>query len=111
MQTTPPLDWPKEDIVAALKKAGFSQEGLSKKHALTKSAVSVALCKPWPAVEQIIAEAIGKMAHEIWPSRYAPAMPIKRGARVKSKRQHRGATLLNNRSGRAKTTKVGGRRA
>jgi Ner family transcriptional regulator len=92
-------DMAKADIAAALKKAGLSQEGLSAKHGLTKSAVSVALCKRWPSVEKIIAEAIGIPAHRIWPSRYASAVPIKRGAAAVSKRRNRGATLLNNRPG------------
>jgi len=76
----------KADITAAIKRAGYTLEGLSQKHRLSKGAVSTALCKPWPKVEQIIAETIGIPAHLIWPPRYpGPAMPIKRGkAKVSS---------------------------
>lgn len=109
---TPSPDMPKADIVAAIKKAGFTQERLSEKHGLAKSAVSVALCKPWPAVERFIARAIRKKAHEIWPSRYdRTGVPIKRGDGVKSKRPKSGETFLNNRSGRAARNKFDGRHA
>lgn len=68
------------DIVAAIERAGYTQESLSTLNGFSKSAVSVALAKPWPAVEKIIADTIGVAAHLIWPPRYDRAgVPIKRG--------------------------------
>lgn len=86
----------KADIVAALKRKGFTQRGLSLKHKLSPSAVSVCLVKRWPKVELIIARTIGVPAHEIWPPRYdRAALPIKRGGKKESRRNDcgRSATI------------------
>ena len=86
---------PRADIVAAIKKRGYSLEGLSRKHGLSKTAVSVCLCKPWPHVEQLVAATIGVEVHKIWPSRYdRTGLPIKRGRKAKSSGPNRGATQL-----------------
>jgi Ner family transcriptional regulator len=102
-----PLGWHNADIVAALKRKGFTQRGLSAKHRLSPSAVSVCLQKKWPKVEQIIADELGVPASDIWPPRYPSAMPIKRGNKVKSSGRNKGETLLNNRSGSAACRKYG----
>jgi Ner family transcriptional regulator len=70
-------DWHPADVLAALKKRGFSLSGLSVTHGYHSTAAGKALKRPWPALEALIAEAIGVPPERIWPSRYptAPAGP------------------------------------
>lgn len=63
-------DWHPADILAALKKRGQSLSGLSKRNGYHATAAGKALKKPWPALEILIAEAIGAHPRDIWPSRY-----------------------------------------
>ncbi|PMR74113.1 helix-turn-helix domain-containing protein [Billgrantia endophytica] len=67
-------DWHRADIVAAVRKAGWTLRKLAThygyKHATT---LSVALDRRWPKGERIIAEAIGVDPATIWPSRYVSA--------------------------------------
>lgn len=67
-------DWHRADIVAALHKRGLSLSQLSVAAGLSASTLRNALRAPYPRAEQIIAEAIGVPAHEIWPSRYPNKM-------------------------------------
>lgn len=64
-------DWHRADIVAALRKKGWSLRRLSLENGY-KSAGSLknALDRPWPKGERLIAEAIGVTPETIWPSRY-----------------------------------------
>jgi Ner family transcriptional regulator len=63
-------DWHPADIQAALKKRGLSLAGLSGTHGYHATAAGKALRHPWPALEMIIAQAIGLEPKQIWPSRY-----------------------------------------
>lgn len=86
MQRRIPPGMKRATIVAAIKNAGHTLEELSKINGFSRTAVSVALCKPWPKVEQIIAATIGVPAHVIWPPRYdRHGMPIKRGSKKESR--------------------------
>ncbi len=69
---TPPhcSDWHPADVLAALKKQGHTLAGLSIAHGYHPTAAGKALKAPWPALEVIIAKAIGLRPQEIWPSRY-----------------------------------------
>lgn len=70
---TPPAgaDWHPADVVAAVRKAGWSMRRLSASYGYASNALSNALRTPWPLGEQRIAEAIGVTPEVIWPSRYA----------------------------------------
>lgn len=69
-------DWHPADIVAALRKAGVSMRGLSRKHGYAhETAISTALHRRWPKAERIIADAIGTRPEVIWPSRYQSSKP------------------------------------
>lgn len=63
-------DWHPADILAAVRKAGWSLRRLSLEHDYHERSVQVALRKPWPRAERIIASAIGLRPQAIWPSRY-----------------------------------------
>ncbi len=63
-------DWHPADVLAALKKRGHSLSGLSVANGYHPTAAGKALKQPWPAMEQLLAEAIGTAPQEIWPSRY-----------------------------------------
>jgi Ner family transcriptional regulator len=70
-------DWHPADVLAALKKRGQSLAGLSVAHGYHPTAAGKALKRPWPALEAIIAEALGLAPPQIWPSRYnASGQPI-----------------------------------
>ena len=62
----------KEQIKAALRMSGSTLTALSKSWGFDRSAISVALTRPWPEVETRIAETIGLPVQEIWPARYFP---------------------------------------
>ena len=63
-------DWHPADILAALKKRGHSLAGLSVANGYHPTAAGKALRQPWPAIERLLAEAIGVAPRDIWPSRY-----------------------------------------
>lgn len=60
----------KEEIKAAIRMKGVSVTGLALKHGYCRSAVSMTLQQPWPAVEKLIADLLEMPPHEIWPDRY-----------------------------------------
>jgi len=63
-------DWQRADILAALQQRGFTLKSLSIAYGYHPTAPSIALKRPWPAVERIIADALGTTAPVVWPSRY-----------------------------------------
>jgi Ner family transcriptional regulator len=64
-------DWHPADVVAALRKAGWSLQQLAAVHGYkSRTAIAHALHKPYPKAERIIAEALGVEPLAIWPSRY-----------------------------------------
>ncbi|TCL06299.1 MULTISPECIES: helix-turn-helix domain-containing protein [Sodalis] len=63
-------DWHPADIIAALKKRGMSLAAVSRKAGLASSTLANTLTKHWPKGEKLIAEELGMMPAEIWPSRY-----------------------------------------
>ena len=81
------LDWHPADVLAALKKRGLSLAGLSATHGYHATAAGKALKQSWPALEAVIAEAIGVPAAQIWPSRYSdrPDARLDRRATIKQK--------------------------
>lgn len=64
------VDWHRADIVAEVRKAGWSIRKLSIAAGMSPSALNNALDRPWPKAERIIAAAIGVKPETIWPSRY-----------------------------------------
>lgn len=67
----PNLDWHRADIVAGLRKAGWTLRRLSTHHGYKNpTTLKSALDRPWPKGEHLIAEAIGVDPAEIWPTRY-----------------------------------------
>lgn len=62
--------WHVADIKAALEKKGYSLARLSRKNDYCRTAAAIAIYRPWPKMERLIADAIGVEPREIWPSRY-----------------------------------------
>lgn len=77
-------DWHPADIIAALRKAGWSLRRLSVHHGYYEQALAKAIARPWPKGERLIAAAIGVPPDQIWPSRFA-----KRALRDLAPRQRR----------------------
>jgi Ner family transcriptional regulator len=72
-------DWHPADVLAALKKRGHSLAGLSIANGYHPTAAGKALRHSWPAMERMLAEAIGIAPQAIWPSRYdAEGNPVRR---------------------------------
>ena len=67
-----PSDMDREDIKAAIRKSGITLNELSRRGGYSITAVRVALMRPWPAVEALIAKHLGSQPQLIWPSRYDP---------------------------------------
>lgn len=64
-------DWHPADVVAEVRKAGWSLQQLGIENGYThRSSLALALRKPYPKAEKIIADALGKSPQDIWPSRY-----------------------------------------
>ncbi len=63
-------DWHPADVLAALKKRGYSLAGLSVANGYHPTAAGKALKQSWPAMERLVAAAIGVPPQAIWPSRY-----------------------------------------
>lgn len=64
-------DWHPADIVAALKKKGYTLSKLAFEHNLKDSSgLSVAMVRSFPKGEQRIAAALGIDPQLIWPTRY-----------------------------------------
>lgn len=72
-------DWHPADVLAALKKRGHSLAGLSVANGYHPTAAGKALKQAWPAMERLVAAAIGVPPQEIWPTRYdADGAPLPR---------------------------------
>ncbi|MEF3074079.1 helix-turn-helix transcriptional regulator [Methylobacter sp. Wu1] len=77
-------DWHPADIVAALRKKGWSLRRLSIHHQLSPYTLGNAIASPYPKGERIIAAEIGVAPQEIWPSRYDDQGMPNRGRRPRS---------------------------
>lgn len=65
------MDWHRADIVAALRKAGWSLRRLATHHGYASpTTMTHALDRHWPKGERLIADAIGIEPATIWPTRY-----------------------------------------
>lgn len=70
-KTSRKKDWHRADIVAELRKAGWSLRRLALHHGYkSPNTLTTAMARPWPKGERLIAEAIGVDPAKIWPSRY-----------------------------------------
>ena len=65
------LDWHRADIIAALKKQGWSIRALAAQANVHPTTLYSALVKPYPKIERVIADALGMRPEQIWPQRYA----------------------------------------
>jgi len=63
-------DWHAEDVKAAIRKSGTTLKALAIANGYHRTAFSIVLAKPYPAIERIIANRIGLRPEDIWPSRY-----------------------------------------
>lgn len=63
-------DWHRADIIAALKKHGYSLRQLSVNNGLRPTTLAKALSLPYPKCEKIIARVLNVKPQTIWPSRY-----------------------------------------
>lgn len=78
-------DWHRADVVAALKKSGWSLRELARQAGLGETTLYTALDRPYPRAECIIADALGMMPEDIWPQRYArrsfkPVLTLRKAA-------------------------------
>lgn len=75
----PRTDWHPEDIKAAVRKTGTTLSALARAGGLSDEAGRRCLQIPWPRVEALIAQRIGRKPQDIWPSRYEPDGQPKKG--------------------------------
>ena len=78
-----------EDIRAEIKKRDKSPTALAEENGYDRTAVARALSRPWPAVEQIIADFLGTTPSTLWPDRYGKdGLPLtKRSGWTKSSKR------------------------
>lgn len=92
-----PANWHPADIVSAMRKAGWSLRKLSRHHGYQQeTTLAVALRRPWPLGEELIAEAIGTTPAEIWPDRYAARAATRPSDRRIGRKSARRAGLQEN---------------
>lgn len=77
----------KEEIKAAIRKRGVSVAALSQERGCASNAVSVALKKPWPAVQDRPAYFLKLPPRCIWPERY-----LADGTTVTARQQRKDST-------------------
>jgi Ner family transcriptional regulator len=65
------IAWDAPEIIAALKRLGWSLRQLSQANGLQPGTLGQALRRPYPRAERIIANTIGVPARELWPERYS----------------------------------------
>ena len=70
-KNTATSDWHRADIIAALKKRGWSMRALAVETGFSYSTLKTALDKPYPKMERIIASAIGVPPEVSWAGRFA----------------------------------------
>lgn len=63
-------DWHRADIIAGVRKAGWTLASLSLHHGYSKPTLRITLDRKWPKGQQLIADVIGVDPRTIWPSRY-----------------------------------------
>lgn len=80
-------DWHRADIVAALRKAGWSLRKLSVHYGFSPGCLANALNIPYPNGERLIAAAIGVKPWDIWPSRYDGKGQPNRGRKMRGFKQ------------------------
>jgi len=85
-QQKPRMNWHTADIIAALRKRKTTLAALSREAGLSSSTLANALNRPWTKGEQLIADALGIPASEIWPNRYfdSQGKRIPREIRIKN---------------------------
>ncbi|WP_082025214.1 helix-turn-helix domain-containing protein [Ruegeria sp. ANG-R] len=66
-------NWHPADILAAVQKRGRDLASVARANGIAPRTASKALQEPCYSGEQVIAEFLGKAAHEIWPNRYDKA--------------------------------------
>ena len=76
------VDWHPAGVLAALKKRGHTLAGLSVTNGYHPTAAGKALKQSWPALERLLADAIGLPPQQIWPSRYDSAGNPRRRAKT-----------------------------
>jgi Ner family transcriptional regulator len=68
-------DWHPADVLAALRKRGMTLAGISIANGYHPTAAGKALKRSWPAMEKLIADALGLEPQMIWPTRYQHDRP------------------------------------
>lgn len=64
-------DWHRADILAALRKNGWSLRTLAKQGNVSYNTLKSVLDKPYPKMEKLVANAIGVPPQTIWAGRFA----------------------------------------
>lgn len=64
-------DWHRADILAELRKAGWSLRSLADEAGISHNTLKSALDKSYPKMERLIANAIGIAPEVIWAGRFA----------------------------------------
>lgn len=101
-------DWPPAYVIAELNVRGHNLSALGKANGYSRHSLRLALRKPWPKAEGIIAAAVGVHPAVIWPTRYGvDGMPNRQvgglfGVRADHIRKHTGVGA----SGEVKTRKA-----
>jgi len=88
-QKPAPQDWHPADIIAALWKRRMSLRRLSRLSGFAGDSLKMAVRRPWPKAEKIIADFLGVAPQAIWPSRYNADDTPKSGLHSRSAVAHR----------------------
>lgn len=74
--------WHPQDILAAVRKRGLTLTSLARDEGFARGTLHKALSQRYPNAHSIIASAIGRARHELWPQWYGPNdVPLLRSRR------------------------------
>ena len=88
-----------------LRRRGYTLTSLGREHGVSRHAVGLALRKPYPKMEAIIARALGLPPAELWPERYDqqgnPSRPLGRSPKpaASNLKNHINRATRNGKSG------------
>lgn len=71
IKKTAQSDWHRADILAELRKKGWSLRSLASEGNVSYNTLKTVLDKPYPKMERLVANAIGVAPEVIWAGRFA----------------------------------------
>lgn len=70
-RTSPPIGWDRHEVIAQLRRKNLTLAHLARENGCSPQLFYIALERPYPRIEKIIADALHVTVEDIWPERVA----------------------------------------